>query len=825
MNIRRIIREESNDMEWIKDQDPSNIHIRNLEIGMVVMVECKNFFPFLKNREFTVDEITESYREGEICVHFKEMSKIKYPFGEDREPTIPGMNMCEHLGCSFKLIKDINEIIKEEIDDFDWIRDIKATPLNSNEQWILVNDIDRENREEGKEIQKYLFDHDYKWGTHYEPHQRLRNFCINAIYHYPLNSGRMLYHDGCRDAEVSMTNKDIQKEEYKVFYWSDLKPTSIKEEMDNSLDWISDVKSNQDIAQEIADKSEIKDDGLHTPFLPSRLLPIPFSISPPLLFPSIYSLPPQLLHTFFTDYCEEQYGLSFKESKDIWERYMVIIKDKIKINNLNESNDMDWIKDTLIPNEYYEFLEEAKDKYGYGPINNSDVDIILGIKKPPTPEDIDWAWDYKRYLIDYFAETEEYPIEMVEEWFKEIYSKGINESNELQWIENTLPSLVDELDFALEGSNFHVYLHPQLNTIDIINQYRNVVYRVGYNSATSRRPIRTIGEFYQAVKDGFGSSHNARLSIYPDAMDDLKTLLREYIYKKMLNESDMDWIKKVPTEARVTLDNWYTGMKVKLNPNSIFGHQSSGTGIIIDNDYYMGWCDNDDEESSDEECGWIRVGWENNELGFEGNYQNEYRIGPHRHDLLIDLDDINESNDMDWIKDVEPDELTASPDVFFRDDDDMYMTLDGLGYDVTNMTEMTMIELAINYGYRWSDKHDGWYNRDEVANFRDINESDDMDWIKDVNDPWEGIGQQVINKLTEDERNLIEGVFESDKREWAHDGCDPTYKITGVTFEEDSSDEEMLIISFEVTCENGSKRGVWAYTFWIDRETLEWDIS
>ena len=493
MNIRRIIREESNDMEWIKDQDPSNIHIRNLEIGMVVMVECKNFFPFLKNREFTVDEITESYREGEICVHFKEMSKIKYPFGEDREPTIPGMNMCEHLGCNFKLIKDINEsdniqwisdvktnqdiaqeiadetkiknnrlylpfqsspspipylrlfslfpfssptfftkyckveyglnkedendvwkrykdivkdkindhsnineIIKEEIDDFDWIRDINATPLNNNEQWILVNDIDREDREEGKEIQKYLFDLDYKWGAHYDPHQRLRNFCINAIYHYPLDSGRMLYHDGCRDAEVSMTNKDIQKEEYKVFYWSDLKPTSIKEEMDNSLGWISDVKTNQDIAQEIADKSEIKDDGLYTPFLPFSNLLFDFSSSRFLFSFLILSSPSRsplnYFHSFFTDYCEEQYGLGFKESKDIWDRYMVIIKDKIKINNLNESNDMGWIKDTLIPNEYYEFLEEAKDKYGYGPINNSDVDIILGIKKPPTPEDIDWAW-------------------------------------------------------------------------------------------------------------------------------------------------------------------------------------------------------------------------------------------------------------------------------------------------------------------------------------------------------------------------------------------------------------------------------------------------
>ena len=72
-------------------------------------------------------------------------------------------------------------------------------------------------------------------------------------------------------------------------------------------------------------------------------------------------------------------------------------------------------------------------------------------------------------------------------------------------------------------------------------------------------------------------------------------------------------------------------------------------------------------------------------------------------------------------------------DEIFRDDDDMFYTLDQLGHDTTNMTEMTMAELAINYGYRWSEKHEGWYHRDEVADFkRGLNESDDLNWIKDV---------------------------------------------------------------------------------------------
>jgi hypothetical protein len=103
-----------------------------------------------------------------------------------------------------------------------------------------------------------------------------------------------------------------------------------------------------------------------------------------------------------------------------------------------------------------------------------------------------------------------------------------------------------------------------------------------------------------------------------------------------------------------------------------------------------------------------------------------------------------ESDDFEWIKNVKPDPLIASPDVFFRDDDDMFYTLDQLGHDTTNMTEMTMAELAINYGYRWSEEHEGWYHRDEVADFvkgnypkgvrRGIDESDELQWIKNVPD-------------------------------------------------------------------------------------------
>ena len=107
--------------------------------------------------------------------------------------------------------------------------------------------------------------------------------------------------------------------------------------------------------------------------------------------------------------------------------------------------------------------------------------------------------------------------------------------------------------------------------------------------------------------------------------------------------------------------------------------------------------------------------------------------------------DVNESEEdpFKWMKDVEPDELSASPDVFFRSDDEMYYTLDQLGHDITNMDEITMCELAQNYGYRWSDKHEGWYHRDEVSDFRDLNESQDLDWIRDVSDQLPSYNQRT----------------------------------------------------------------------------------
>ena len=109
----------------------------------------------------------------------------------------------------------------------------------------------------------------------------------------------------------------------------------IREEIDD-MGWINDIKSNQDIAQEIADKTDIKDNEIDTPFT-TKKIPNVFSLSP--LFST---------YRYFNAYCENYYGLTDVETThDIWKRYKDIIMNKI--NNLNESDDLDWIRDQNPP--------------------------------------------------------------------------------------------------------------------------------------------------------------------------------------------------------------------------------------------------------------------------------------------------------------------------------------------------------------------------------------------------------------------------------------------------------------------------------------------
>ena len=134
---------------------------------------------------------------------------------------------------------------------------------------------------------------------------------------------------------------------------------------ENELQWINDVKSHQDIAQEIADETKIKNGLLHTPFS-SRRPPLPLS---PLFLLLLPSHPPS-----FTKYGKEQYGLDNEDDiNDIWERYKKLVRDKV--NNINESDDMQWIKDI----KPYVPFEDADLGTTYNVIINIDDEFLQAL--------------------------------------------------------------------------------------------------------------------------------------------------------------------------------------------------------------------------------------------------------------------------------------------------------------------------------------------------------------------------------------------------------------------------------------------------------------
>lgn len=122
-----------------------------------------------------------------------------------------------------------------------------------------------------------------------------------------------------------------------IYHYMNIKRI-IREELDG-MEWIKDVKSNQDIAQDIADETYIKDNEIFTPFPPSPLSP---SLSTFAHLRFRFHLPSD----GFIIYCKEQYGLNDDDIKDVWNRYKKMVMDKVNDHsNLNESDDLEWIRD------------------------------------------------------------------------------------------------------------------------------------------------------------------------------------------------------------------------------------------------------------------------------------------------------------------------------------------------------------------------------------------------------------------------------------------------------------------------------------------------
>jgi len=238
--------------------------------------------------------------------------------------------------------KYLNNPLNEEMDDMQWIEDV-PNELPKKEKWVIVNDVNADSLEESKLIQNYLFKQGFKWitGRNYYLPQKVYSILANptaGIFQHN-RLGTLTYYSGENPRHIEEADEVI--EEFKsqgkgVYYWSDIKPNVIMESDD--MEWISDVKSNQDIAQEIADESEIKIyptgpypsfEYLHSSRYSGILYNPHFSNDlghlangyrfyfQPFRFPSLLPI--------FLNYCQEQYGLTEKDSQDVWERFKNII--------------------------------------------------------------------------------------------------------------------------------------------------------------------------------------------------------------------------------------------------------------------------------------------------------------------------------------------------------------------------------------------------------------------------------------------------------------------------------------------------------------------
>jgi hypothetical protein len=140
MNIKRIIREEiDNDLKWIGDvSDKKHLY------GVVLL---NNDYKLIYINANTIDELWEIYHE-------------KYNKGFDPMLySIDGKVLKGYSGIEPKA--DIARKIHEEIEDFDWIRDVDPIDLTKG-RWIIKND--KPNSViQNKQIQEFLYSIGYRW--------------------------------------------------------------------------------------------------------------------------------------------------------------------------------------------------------------------------------------------------------------------------------------------------------------------------------------------------------------------------------------------------------------------------------------------------------------------------------------------------------------------------------------------------------------------------------------------------------------------------------------------------------------------------------------
>jgi hypothetical protein len=317
--------------------------------------------------------------------------------------------------------------------------------------------------------------------------------------------------------------------------------------------------------------------------------------------------------------------------------------------------------------------------------------------------------------LDFPKDKEDYTIRKnwrKEDWLKLIddgdirwsHNKDLNESDELDWIKDIEPT---NFDFSFDGEEYWV----DVSKIDKEGRRKIVNYIK-----------KTVPDYEEFEDDMFGhiSRGNYKGIVIHCGSDRTDFEPEENLLCSANSSYEYDYEVENPY-SDISKSIYIDGQEI-LDYLTVIGDEE-------ELDESLEWSDKDAPFDEKDKSFESDPSWKNDEdwaLNPERSYWKQGNAGG------SGGGDVNESDDFEWIKNVKTDPLIASPDLFFRSDDDMYYTLDQLGHDTTNMAEMTMAELATNYGYRWSEKHEGWYHRDEVADFTKLNESNELEWIYDT---------------------------------------------------------------------------------------------
>ena len=264
---------------------------------------------------------------------------------------------------------------------------------------------------------------------------------------------------------------------------------------EDEWDFVRDIKSNQDIAQEIADETKIKNNLLHTPFR---------TFSPPF---TLYSSPSPFLYfsisSPFTKYCKEQYGLDNEDDiNDVWERYKKLVRDKV--NNINESDEWDFVRDIKSNQDIaQEIADETKIKNNllHTPFRTFSPPFTLYSSPSPFLY-FSISSPFTKYCKEQYGLDNEDDINDVWERYEKLIKyrvNNLNESDELDWIRDIDPYI--PFGDAQVGNKYGVQVMDRYLFEDVIDGCGEVMEGIPNYVIVNKKLLLNYNDIYCVNRD------------------------------------------------------------------------------------------------------------------------------------------------------------------------------------------------------------------------------------------------------------------------------------------------------------------------------------